>query len=446
MPAKRNTGRVILPFSQGYLVKQIAIIGSGPAGCFLADQLLRLAKDVRIDIIERLPVPFGLVRYGVAPDHQGTKAVTRLLDRVLARDPVRFFGHVEVGRDVTLDELQQMYDVVVLATGAPRDRRPGIPGQDLPGVAGSAAFVGWYNSHPDHRPPELRDVRSVVVIGNGNVAIDVARILAKTPDELAGSDLSPAAHAALQQQSITEIHVVGRRGPADARFTHAELAELGRLAGASTRIAEPELLDEARVATGATEDGQAGGKPANADIIEVLRGFAQDERDCPVRIVFHFGATPAAFEGRERLETVRFERRGREPLILPAQLAITCIGYESVDCCRLAPERGFFANDDARISDGLYVTGWAGRGPSGTIPVNRTEAQRVAQRIAAELEDHGRGGGEALAALLTQRGVEIVDHASWRRIDAAEIGRAAAQRCRHKFEAVDAMLAVVRTP
>lgn len=420
-------------------MKQIAIIGSGPAGCFLADQLLRLVRDARIDVIERLPVPFGLVRYGVAPDHQGTKAVTRLLDRVLARDTVRFFGNVEVGRDVSLDELQQMYDAVVVATGAPRDRRPGIPGQDLPGVTGSAAFVGWYNSHPDHRAPELRDVRSVVVIGNGNVAIDVARILAKTPDELAGSDLSPTAHAALQQQSIEEIHIVGRRGPADARFTHAELAELGRLAGASTRIAEPELLDEALAGTG---DG--GGKAGNTEIVEVLRGFAQDERDCPVRIVFHFGATPAAFEGAERLESVRFERRGRDPLVLPAQLAITCIGYESIDCCRLAPDSGFFANDGARISDGLYVTGWAGRGPSGTIPVNRAEAQRVAQRIAGELEDHGRGGGEALAALLAQRGVEIVDHAGWHRIDAAEREQASAQRCRDKFDSVDAMLAVVR--
>ncbi len=160
--------------------------------------------------------------------------------------------------------------------------------------------------------------------------------------------------------------------------------------------------------------------------------------------MFHFGASPAAFEGAERLESVRFERRGRDPLVLPAQLAVTCIGYQSIDCCRLVPDSGFFANDGARISDGLYVTGWAGRGPSGTIPVNRAEAQRVAQRIAGELEDHGRGGGEALAALLAQRGVEVVDHAGWHRIDAAEREQASAQRCRDKFDSVDAMLAVVR--
>lgn len=457
-------------------VKHIAIVGSGPAGCYLADQLLRLAPDARIDVVERLPVPFGLVRYGVAPDHQGTKAVSRLLDRMLARDAVRFFGNVEVGRDVRLDELKEIYDAVVLATGAPRDRRLGIPGETLPGVVGSASFVGWYNDHPECGAPPLHDVRSAVVIGNGNVSIDVARILAKTPAELAGSDLSPAVHERLLAQRIETIHVVGRRGPADAKFTRPELAELGKLEGARPVIAGPRELDEV----------QASGEAAA--IIEVLRGFAhgagdahdaddareagdtteagdtreardahdpddvphapdaQQSRQTPVRIVFHFGATPLAFEGQERLEAVRFSRAGREPLLLPAQLAVTCIGYEAIDCCTASPRAGVFVNDGARIDDGLFVTGWAGRGPSGTIPTNRTEAQRVAQRIVAELVDHARSGGEALAALLAARGVHIVDHAAWRRIDAAELARAGAGRCRRKFESIEAMLEACRTP
>lgn len=412
-------------------VRHIAIIGSGPAGCYLADQLLRLVRDARIDVIERLPVPFGLVRYGVAPDHQGTKAVSRLLDRVLARDTVRFFGNVEVGRDVRLDELMQLYDAVVLATGAPRDRRLGIPGEELPGVVGSAAFVGWYNGHPDCVMPPLHDVRSAVVIGNGNVAIDVARVLAKTPAELAGSDLSPSVHERLLEQRIETIHLVGRRGPADAKFTKAELAELGRLEGARAQIAEPQLLDDVQA------DGEA------AAIVEVLRGFAADAREAPVRIVFHFGAAPAAFEGDGRLESVRFTRPDREALVLPAQLAVSCIGYQAIDCCSASPAGGLFANEDARIADGLFVTGWAGRGPSGTIPTNRTEAQRVAQRIAGELVDHGRDGGEALAAMLASRGVRVVDHAGWKSIDAAELARAGADRCRHKFESIDAMLDAV---
>lgn len=409
-------------------MKHIAIVGSGPAGCYLADQLLRLVPGARIDVIERLPVPFGLVRYGVAPDHQGTKAVSRLLDRVLARDTVRFFGNVEVGRDVRLAELMQLYDAVVLATGAPRDRRLGIAGEELPGVVGSAAFVGWYNDHPDCTAPPLHEVRSAVVIGNGNVAIDVARVLAKTPAELAGSDLSPSVHALLRAQPIETIHIVGRRGPADAKFTKAELVELGNLEAASPRIAEPQLL----------ENVQASGEAAA--IVDVLRGFAADARETPVRIVFHFGAAPAAFEGDERLESVRFARAGGEPLVLPAQLAVSCIGYESIGCCTASPTGGFFANEGARISEGLFVTGWAGRGPSGTIPTNRTEAQRVAQRIAAELVEHGREGGDALAAMLAARGVHVVDHAGWRSIDAAELARAGTGRCRHKLESIDAML------
>ncbi len=413
-------------------MKHLAIIGSGPAGCYLADQLLRLVPDARIDIVERLPVPFGLVRYGVAPDHQGTKAVSRLLDRVLARENVRFFGNVEVGRDVRLDELRELYDAVVLATGAPRDRRIGIPGETLPGVVGSASFVGWYNDHPDCVAPELHDVREVVVIGNGNVAIDVARVLAKTPAELAGSDLSLDVHERLLAQRIETIHVVGRRGPADAKFTRAEVSELGKLEAARPVIAEPQALEQA----------QASGEAAA--IVELLRGFARDERETPVRIVFHFGATPLAFEGRERLESVRFSRADREPLVLPAQLAVTCIGYEAIDCCTAAPRSGTFASEAGRLADGLFVAGWAGRGPSGTIPTNRTEAQRIAQRIVTELADHGRGGGDALAAMLAARNVQVVDHAAWRQIDAAELARAGTSRCRHKFASIEAMLAAAR--
>jgi len=414
-------------------VRHLAIVGSGPAGCYLADQLLRLVPDARIDIVERLPVPFGLVRYGVAPDHQATKAVSRLLDRVLARDRVRFFGNVDVGRDVRLDELKELYDVVVIATGAPRDHRLAVPGETLHGVVGSASFVGWYNDRPDCLAPALHDVREAVVIGNGNVAIDVARVLAKTPGELTGSDLSPQVHERLLAQPIETIHIVGRRGAADAKFTRAELAELGRLDAARPVIAEPQALAQTQAA------GEA------AAIVELLRGFAQDARETRMRIVFHFGATPVAFEGSGRLESVRFGRAGGETLVLPAQLAVTCIGYEAVDCCTASPSAGVFVNEDARIGDGLFVAGWAGRGPSGTIPTNRSEAQRIAQRIAPEFVDHGRGGGEALAALLASRGVRAIDHAGWRRIDSAEVARAGAGRCRHKFASIEAMIDAAAT-
>jgi len=400
----------------------IAIIGGGPAGCYLADHLLRLLPDASIDILERLPVPFGLIRYGVAPDHQSTKAVARVLDRVLARDRVSFFGNVEVGRDVRLAELMEMYHVVVLATGAPHDRRLGIPGEDLPGVIGSSAFTGWYNGHPDCVAPPLRAVRSAVIIGNGNVAIDVVRILAKSEAELAGSDLSPEVMSLLRAQPIEAIHIIGRRSAADAKFTDHELAELGTLRGARPVVVDHEGL---------------GGDSA---VVKTLQSFAGDDRDTPVTINFHFNLTPTAFAGGDGLRTVQFRAANGDVTELPAQLAVTCIGYEARSCSTAVPVKGIFSNDSGKVNEGLYVVGWAKRGPSGTIPTNRAEAQQVAQKIAQEVADSTRSGTAALRRLLEERRIAWVDHAAWRRIDAAELARAADQRCRTKFNTVAEML------
>jgi NADPH-dependent glutamate synthase beta subunit-like oxidoreductase len=404
-------------------MKQIAIIGSGPAGCYLADNLLRLIADASIDIFDRLPVPFGLVRYGVAPDHQGTKAVARVLDRVLARDRVSFFGNVEVGRDVQLEELMALYDVVVLATGAARDRRLNIPGKELPGVLGSGAFSGWYNSHPHHQPPAIHGVRSAVVIGNGNVAIDVARILAKTSAELAGSDLSPDAMSWLEAQPIETIHIVGRRTAADAKFTDHELAELGTL-----QRARPIVQDSAAlVGSGA--------------VVGTLRSFAQNKsRNASVRICFHFNLTPIAFLGDNHLGAVQFRSAGGALSEISAQLAVTCIGYETRPCGVANPTNGIFSNEEGKIKDRLYVAGWARRGPSGTIPTNRGEAQFLAQKIEREALDSARPGRAGVRQLLEQRQICWVDYAAWRRIDAAELARAGGERCRTKFTSLAEML------
>ena len=403
-------------------MRHIAIIGSGPAGCYLADHLLRLLPDASIDILERLPVPFGLIRYGVAPDHQGTKAVARVLDRVLARDRVSFFGNVEVGRDVCLDELMSLYDAVVLATGAERDRRLGIPGEDLPGVAGSGAFTGWYNGHPGHPAPQVHKVRSAVIIGNGNVAIDVARVLAKGPTELAGSDLSPQVTAWLEAQPLETIHIVGRRSAVDARFTDHELAELGTL-----ERARPVVVDPASLA-------------GESAVVAMLRRFASEDRASTLTINFHFNLTPVAFVGDERLTAIRFRSADGSFAELPAQLAVTCIGYESVACGNVSPANGVFPNDGGKIRDGLYVVGWAKRGPSGTIPTNRSEGQQLAQKIAQELSGADRLGGAGLRQLLEARHVCWVDYPGWRCIDGAELARAGSQRCREKFTTVTEML------
>jgi pyridine nucleotide-disulfide oxidoreductase len=408
----------------------IAIVGSGPAGCYLAERLVREAPAARIDIIDRLPTPYGLVRAGVAPDHQSTKAVSRIFDRVLARDGVGFWGNVEIGREVTLDELRGLYDAVVIATGAPRDRRLGVPGEDLPGVIQSGRFVGWLNRHPDHADTsfDLAAVRSAVVIGNGNVALDVVRLLAKTQAELAQSDIAPAVEQALAAMPLETIHIVGRRGPAEAGFSPHELGELGALARAQPIVDAADLppADEA----------------PNKPVIAILADFAsRPAATKPLAIRFHFRAGPARFAGTRRVETAHFTGSAGTELVLPADLVVTCIGYRAASCCTLMPENGVFANTGGLIAPGLYIVGWAKRGPSGTIATNRAEAHDVAQRLLAEIVPDGRSGGAGLAALLAERGARRIDHAGWLRIDAAERGRAQPGRPREKFASLAALLA-----
>jgi NADPH-dependent glutamate synthase beta subunit-like oxidoreductase len=400
----------------------IAIIGSGPAGCYLADHLLRLLPTASIDILEKLPVPFGLVRYGVAPDHQSTKNVARVFDRVLSRDRVSFFGNVEVGRDVKLNELLGMYDAVVVATGAACDRQLEIPGEDLAGVTGSGEFVSWYNGHPHGQGPAVSDVRSAVVIGNGNVALDVARMLAKAREELAGSDVSKEVSTWLHAQPIESVHIVGRRGAAEAKFNEHELAELATLQRSRPVVNAPDVSTDGAVA-------------------KVLRTFVEaPERDTPVAINFHFNLTPTAFLGDETLRAAQFRTVANELVEIPAQLAVTCIGYQSVPCCSATPENGIFTNDNGKIADRLYVVGWAKRGPSGTIPTNRVEAQQVAQRIAQEIKDGQRPGTDTLRLLLEERGCRWVDYQGWRRIDAVELSQAGTERCRGKLCSTSEML------
>ncbi len=399
-------------------MRQVAVIGSGPSGCYLADQLLRLMPDARVDVVDRLPVPFGLVRHGVAPDHQGTKAVARLLDRILAHDRAAFLGNVEVGRDVTLDRLRSFYDAVVLATGASVDRRTGLPGEDLAQVTGSGKLVSWYNGHPDRGEPDFGAGREAVVIGHGNVAIDIARLLAKTPAELAGSDLDDAVADRLATLPLARVHVVGRRGPKDAKFTPHELGELGKLARARPVIAGNPDLD------------------GDTPVMATFRAFAGPAEVKPIEIVFHFDLVPQAFVGDGRLEAVRFAGPEGE-VTLAADFAVTCIGYEALACGDCVPADGVIAHDGGLVAPGMYVVGWAGRGPSGTIPTNRTEAQGLARRMAGEIVDSGRPGRDALLAELKQH---VVDHAGWKRIDAAELAGASDRRCRVKLTDAALML------
>ncbi len=420
-------------------MRSIAIVGSGPSGVFCAEALLRAAPDVRLDIIDRLPTPYGLVRSGVAPDHQSTKAVTRLFERILAKPEVSFFGGVELERDVSLDDLRALYDAVVIATGAGLDRRLGIAGEDLPGVYTSGRFVGWYNHHPDHDVIDLGPVRSAVVIGSGNVALDVARLLVKSEAEFTGSDLSPEVTAALAGSGIERVAVIGRSRAAAMKFTEAELLEFGELERARPRLGAGRqgiVMEAAGAGDGDVRSGSVAALQAvevRSKSVAALDAVVSKTHDGkPVDVVFEFGLTPLAFEGNGRLERVRFVDSEGSEHVREASLAVTCIGYVAHGH-GLAVRDGALTNEDGSIDHGLYVVGWAKRGPSGTIPTNRSEAQAVAKRIVAETSDGAKPGRDGLFALLAAGGITPTDYAGWRRIDASEVARAHELRTRVKW-------------
>lgn len=395
----------------------IAVVGAGPSGFYAVDALSRARPDARIDIIDRLPTPFGLARYGVAPDHQGTKGVTRQFDRLLAKPGVRFAGGVDLGRDVSLEELRNLYDAVVIATGCGRDRRLGVPGEDLAGVMGSMRFVDWFNAHPDavDLSETIAQARHVAVIGNGNVAIDVARVFAKTVEEMAKSDIDPRAQAAIAAMPLETVTLYGRRGPAEASFTINELNEMGRLARAVA------LVDPADVANAVAPDGDPTPERLRKQKnIEALRGFSANAPDAkPIALAFRFDRAPRMLGGENgRVVGINFT----DGFYAPADLVITCIGYDAILPEGLPAERGRVANDDGRVRglSGVYVVGWARRGPSGTIPTNRADSFAVVERLVADLAPSSKPGPGGLDALLRSRGLVVVDAAGWLRIDKAE--------------------------
>ncbi|HVF83723.1 MAG TPA: FAD-dependent oxidoreductase [Sphingomicrobium sp.] len=432
-------------------MRSFAVIGSGPAGFYTAEALAKTyGQAARIDILDRLPVPYGLIRFGVAPDHQSIKAVAKRYEKVALSPGVRFLGNVHLGADVSVEELLHYYDAVVLATGAPNDRRLGIPGDDLPGVIGSAAFVGWYNGHPDFADlaPPL-DVSHAAVVGNGNVALDVARILSKTSAEFAGSDIVGHAFHALAQSSIRTITVLGRRGPQQIAMTPKELGELGHLEQA-TPVVDPADFPPAEADT-ALEPGQR-------KSVGHLRDFAAVGADPakPKQIVFDFFAKPLAVEGEGRAERLVVERTRLQPdgsaagtgdtYSVGAGLVVSCIGYATPPIPGVPYDErlGRFANGGGLIGERLYAVGWARRGPTGTIGTNRPDGQEVAEQIAALLppdgEDSGREGPDGLDRLLASRGCDPVPFAAWQKIEAAEIAAARSGAPREKLVRVEEML------
>ena len=431
-------------------MRHIAIIGSGPAGYYTAEAAQKkFGEDVQVDIIDRLPVPFGLIRFGVAPDHQSIKGVARRYEKVALSENVRFVGNVTVGEHVAIAELQDAYDAVVLATGAPNDRKLDIPGADLDGVYGSAEFVGWYNGHPDFADldPEL-DGGNVAIIGNGNVALDVARILSKTQDEFVGSDIVAHAFEWLQAAKTEQVTILGRRGPHQIAMTPKELGELGHLERAQPRVDAADLPPEG-------DDAML--EPGQRKSVVHLRDFAASgDAGKPVTIDFDFFASPVRIEGDGKVERVVVEKTrledGRavgtgQTYDVPASLIVSCIGYRTpkIEGVPFDERAGRFASDEGRMGDGLYAAGWARRGPTGTIGTNKPDGYLIADHIMADIGegDSGKKGRAGLDALMDQRGVKLVRFRDWKRLEDEEVRRAIAGAPREKFVAVEDMLATI---
>jgi ferredoxin--NADP+ reductase len=392
------------------MTHRVAIVGAGPSGFYAADGLLRANPDLHIDVIDRLPTPYGLVRAGVAPDHQGTKAVVRQFDRLLAQPDLRFAGNVEIGRDLSWDELAEAYDAVIVATGMVIDKKLGVPGEDLPHVWGSWRFVGWLNGHPDFRKgPDLSQTRRVAIIGNGNVALDVARVLAKSADEMAKSDIVPEAGEAIATAPLTDIYVIGRRGPEHASFTNNELAEMGRLTRA-VAVTDANGLDVTPPASDSTPE-----RLRKSKNLQILQGFANNKAGSkPVTVHFLFNAATLAFGPGEVKLT-------KGPL--QADLVVTCIGY---------------TGESFPKSEEFFPVGWAKRGPTGTIPTNRAESHAVAQRVIDWLKPRDPKSGPDILPI-------AIDAAGWHRIDKHEIAAGASRgRPRVKLTEWQALLDVAQ--
>jgi ferredoxin--NADP+ reductase len=442
-----------------------AVVGSGPSGFYAAEALLKGGVAARVDMIERLPVPYGLVRHGVAPDHPKLKEAILVYDRIARLPNFSLLANVTVGRDVTADELLAHYHAVVFACGAESDRRLGVPGEDLPGSHTATEFVGWYNGHPDYRDRRFDLSREVaVIVGQGNVAADVCRILAKSVDELRQTDIAAHALEALAESRVRDIHVIGRRGPAQAKFTNKELRELGELVNADAFV-DPRALE---LNPESAAELEARANAVSAKNVEIFREWAgRAPSGKPRRVIFHFLKSPVAIVGkgrveqlvlsRNRLEGEPFQQVARETgetEMLDCGLLFRSIGYSGVAIPGVPfdPKRGVIPNRDGRVVDGagvevpgLYAAGWIKRGPTGIIGTNRADAVATVKSLLADLPrlpQVPKPGGEGLVPLLASRGVRVVGFDDWLRIDAREIALGQSRgKPREKFTRVVEMLA-----
>ena len=395
---------------------KVAIVGAGPAGYFAAQALQNLASDeltFSIDMIERLPTPWGLVRSGVAPDHPKIKTVSKVFEKIANTEGFRLFANVELGSDITIEQLRESYDAVVIATGSPRGKKLGIPGEDLPGSLSAATFVPWYNAHPDFKDESI-DLTSetAVVIGAGNVAMDVARMLALEPSELDPTDTADHAIEALRTSAIRNVVLSARRGPEHAAFTSPELRELPKLEHTNV-VMHPEDIAAAIVRAGGEIEKDT---KSNLDAMTLIAEREATNHDRTM--TFQFLATPIEIKGKGKVEEVVFQRTGGdETFSIKCGLVITAIGYESVSMEGIPYERGKVVNDEGHVGGNLYVVGWAKRGPSGVIGTNKSDAADVMKLLASKLGEPKNAGD--VASLITHN--KVITQMHWEQINAAEV-------------------------
>jgi ferredoxin/flavodoxin---NADP+ reductase len=395
---------------------KVAIVGAGPAGYFAALALNNLQTEelqFSIDMIERLPTPWGLVRSGVAPDHPKIKTVAKVFEKVASEPNFRLFANVELGSDLTIEQLKEMYDAVVIATGSALGKRLGIPGEDLPGSMSAAAFVPWYNSHPDFKDEEIDlSCDTAVVIGAGNVAMDVARMLALEPSELDPTDTADHAIDAFKESAIRNVVISARRGPEHAAFTSPELRELPKLEHTNV------IIEKSDIAAALSRVGDAPEKDVKSNLDAMLLIAEQEPTNHARTMKFQFLATPVEIKGANRVEEVVFKKTGSdETFSIKCGLVITAIGYEAASLEGIPYEKGKVVNTDGRVNENIYVVGWAKRGPSGVIGTNKSDAADVMKLLVEDLKAPKNAGD--VAEIIAHN--KVVTQMHWQAINEAEI-------------------------
>ena len=398
---------------------KVAIVGAGPAGIYAGNILAHQYPDVEIDLFDSLPAPYGLIRYGVAPDHPRIKGIVNSLHEMLNDGKIRFYGNVTFGKDIDLDDIRRHYHAVIFATGAIKDAELNIPGVDLPGSYGAADFVAWYDGHPDYPRTWPLEAKQVAVLGNGNVALDVARVLAKHADDMLSTDIPDNVYQGLKSSPVTDVHVFGRRGPANIKFTPIELRELGEVEDVDIVLYDEDFPD------GWFDEDAEGVTNQHKVMARIMESWRERElTGASRRLHLHFYSTPVEILGEDKVTGIKFERTGTGQYFEhEVQAVYRAIGYfgSALPDVPFDEKHGVIANEGGRVAHGVYATGWIKRGPVGLIGHTKSDATETIENLVADIPSlTAPTASESLLSVLDERGVKYTDWSGWLKLDAHE--------------------------